>query len=158
MNISSLRNKFQALIQNVSGEVDLLIFSETKIDESFPKTTFLIKDFSDPFRIDQNVHEGGTLLYVKKDVPTTLLSTQPLPSECCFVEVSFRKRMQLIIKSCSCNPHKNNISKHIEILSNNFDLYTSQYESNTVIGDFHVEIGNPHMNDFCHVYNFSSVI
>ena len=37
LNIISMKNKFEALIRNVSGEVDLLMISETKIDESFPK-------------------------------------------------------------------------------------------------------------------------
>ena len=36
LNIYSIRNKFEAPIQNVSGEVHLLMISETKIDESFP--------------------------------------------------------------------------------------------------------------------------
>ena len=56
LNINSIRSKFGALIQNVSGEVDLMMISETKIDESFPKSQFLIKYFSDPFRIDRNIH------------------------------------------------------------------------------------------------------
>ena len=51
---------------NISGEVDLMIISETKIDESFPQ--FLIKGFSDPFRVVQNIHCGGILLYVKEDI------------------------------------------------------------------------------------------
>ena len=34
------------------GEVELLMILETKIDESFPKSHFLIKSFNDPFRID----------------------------------------------------------------------------------------------------------
>ena len=42
LNINSIRNKFEALIHNVSGEVDLMMISETKIDESFPKCQFLI--------------------------------------------------------------------------------------------------------------------
>ena len=43
LNINSIRNKFETLLQNVSGEVDLLMISEKKIDESFPKSQFLIK-------------------------------------------------------------------------------------------------------------------
>ena len=82
LNINSIRNKFETLIQNVSGEVDLLMISETKIDESFPKSQFLIKGFSDPFRIDRNVHAGGILLYVREDIPTKLLSIEPIPSKC----------------------------------------------------------------------------
>ena len=37
-----MRNKFEALIRNVSGEVDLLMISETKIDESFPKRSVCV--------------------------------------------------------------------------------------------------------------------
>ena len=40
LNFSSVRNKFEALIQNVSGGVELLMIS---------KNHFLIKGFSDPF-------------------------------------------------------------------------------------------------------------
>ena len=74
LNINSIRNKFKAVIQNVSREVDLLMILETKIDNSFPKSQFLIKGFSDPFCIDQNVHGGDTLLYVREDITTKLLS------------------------------------------------------------------------------------
>ena len=46
------------------------MISETKIDESFLKSQFLIKGLSDPFRIDRNIQGGGILLYVRKDIPT----------------------------------------------------------------------------------------
>ena len=37
-----MRNKFEVLIRNVSGELDLLMISETKIDESFPKRSVCV--------------------------------------------------------------------------------------------------------------------
>ena len=40
LNINLIRNKFEALLKNVSGEVNLLMISETKIDESFTKRQF----------------------------------------------------------------------------------------------------------------------
>ena len=141
LNINLIRNKFEALLQNVSGEVDLLMISGKKINESFPKSQFLMKGFSDPFRIDRNVHGGGILLYVKEDIPTKVLSLELIPSECFFVEFNLRKRKWLI--SCSCNPHKNNIFNHIEILSKNLHLYSSQYESNYRTY-FNVEVTDPH--------------
>ena len=82
LNITLIRNKFEALIQNVSGEIDLLMISQTKIDGSFPKSQFLIKGFGNPFRTDQNIHVGGILLYVREDIFAKLLSTKPKPSEC----------------------------------------------------------------------------
>ena len=81
LNINLIRNKFEALMQNVSGGVDLLMTSETKIDERFPKSQFLIKGFSDPFRIDRNSHRGGVLLYVKENILTKLVSVEAIPSE-----------------------------------------------------------------------------
>ena len=60
----------KVLIQIVSGDIDLQINSETKIDERFPKSPYLIKDFSDPFRTDRNIHGDGILLNVREDTPT----------------------------------------------------------------------------------------
>ena len=85
------------------------MISETKIVES----QFLIKGFSDPFRIGRNVHGGGILLYVREDIPTKILSKESIPSEWFFAELNLCKRKWLI--SYSYNSHKNNLSKHIEI-------------------------------------------
>ena len=79
-----------------------------------------------------------------------------MTSECFFVELNLCKRKRLI--SCSYNPHKNNISKHIEVLRKNLDLYSSQYESNIIIGDFNVGVSGVHMNDFRNAYNLSSLV
>ena len=62
LNINSIRNKFEAFMPNVSEEVDLLMISETNIGRSFPKSQFLIKGFSDPFRKDRNVH--GAVIFI----------------------------------------------------------------------------------------------
>ena len=79
-------------------------------------------------RVDRNVHGGGILLYVTGNIPSKLLSIEPIHSKCFFVELNLRERKWLI--SCSYNPHKNNIFKHIKILSKNLDLCSSQYENN----------------------------
>ena len=40
LNINSIRNKFEFLATQVKGKIDVLMNSETKIDESFPKGDF----------------------------------------------------------------------------------------------------------------------
>ena len=35
------------------------MISETKIDESFPLSQFMIDGFSMPYRRDRNAHDGG---------------------------------------------------------------------------------------------------
>ena len=37
ININSIRNKFDILVQKMTNNVDILIISETKLDNSFPK-------------------------------------------------------------------------------------------------------------------------
>ena len=36
LNINSLSNKFELLIEFIRGKVDILMISETKVDKSFP--------------------------------------------------------------------------------------------------------------------------
>ena len=54
ININSLRNKFELLTEKINGSVDILLISETKIDENFPDSQFEIDGFSNPHRVDWN--------------------------------------------------------------------------------------------------------
>ena len=66
LNINSLRNKFDSLIEQITWNIDILIISETKLDTSFPTGQFLINGYSELFRIDQNSQVGGIMLYVRE--------------------------------------------------------------------------------------------
>ena len=52
LNINSLRNKFEFLISLIKDNIDILMISETKLDQSFPTNQFMINGFSAPFRLD----------------------------------------------------------------------------------------------------------
>ena len=69
LNINFIYNKFEALRSLVENRIDVLVISETKIDESFPSNQFLIEGFSTPFRADRNCHGGGLLLYAREGIP-----------------------------------------------------------------------------------------
>ena len=94
-NSSSIRNKFEFLEKDLASNIDPLMISETKIDNSFPKGQFLIKGFCEPFRIDRNIRGGGILFYVREDIPVKLLSVEPLPTEFFVVKINLRKRKWL---------------------------------------------------------------
>ena len=49
LNINSVRNKFEELKFLTQGRMDILMISETKLDESFPTNQFLIEGSSAPF-------------------------------------------------------------------------------------------------------------
>ena len=61
VSINSLRNKFETLASLVTSDIDILIISETKINESFQTSQFLIDGFSTPCRRNRNAHGGGIL-------------------------------------------------------------------------------------------------
>ena len=54
LNINSLKNKFDLLSKQVKGSIDILMVSETKLNDSFPEGQFLIEGFHSPFRFDCN--------------------------------------------------------------------------------------------------------
>ena len=70
LNIKSLRLKFDSLIQKITGNVDILMISETKLDNSFPESQFLIEGYSKLYRIHNDYHGGGIMLYVRADIPS----------------------------------------------------------------------------------------
>ena len=58
LNISSIRNKFDSLSFMIENNVDILLISETKLDDSFPSGQFKICGFSMPYRYDRDSMGG----------------------------------------------------------------------------------------------------
>ena len=52
LNISSIRNKFEQLKETVLKYMDILVLTETKLDETFLESLLLMDGFSKPFRLD----------------------------------------------------------------------------------------------------------
>ena len=74
LNINSLRNKFDLFSEQIKGLIDIVTVSETKLDDSFPGSQFLIDGFHSPFRFDRNKNGERIMLYVREDIPAKLLS------------------------------------------------------------------------------------
>ena len=70
ININFIRNKFEPLVSFTSKNLDILMISETKIDDIFPDSQFLIEGFSVPYRLDHTAKGGGILLYISEDIPS----------------------------------------------------------------------------------------
>ena len=58
LNINSIRNKFDFLAHQVKGNIDILMISEAKLDESFPPNQFFLDGYSVPLRLDRNGNGG----------------------------------------------------------------------------------------------------
>ena len=89
-NINSIRNKVEFLAEQIKGKIDILMISETKIDESFPQENFLIDGFSSPYRLDRDSKGGGIMLYVREDIPSNFLASDSKPIESLYVELNLQ--------------------------------------------------------------------
>ena len=79
ININSIRNKFHMLASQVEGNADVVMISETKLDDTFPVDQFVLEVFSKLFRIGHNKNGGGILLFVRDDIPARLISIEKAP-------------------------------------------------------------------------------
>ena len=96
MNINSIRSKFDFLAHQVKGNIDILMISETKLDESFPLDQFLLDGYSVPFRFDRNWNGGGILLYIREDTSSKLLSMNK--NRWFFLEINVRNKKKWLLR------------------------------------------------------------
>ena len=116
INIDSVGNKFEPLNKMIQDNIDFLLVSETKLDDTFPIGQFYIHGFATPYRFDRTLHSGGILLYITEDISSKILKFQPVQNnfESFFAEINVRKKKWLL--SCSYNPTRKNIVNHVKIL------------------------------------------
>ena len=92
-HLSLLPSKFEQLKDTVLLYVDVLVLTETKLDDSFPKVQFLVDRFSEPYRYDRNRKGGGIMIYISENIQSKLLEKHNFSDdiEGLFVELNFRK-------------------------------------------------------------------
>ena len=69
LNINSIRNKFDSLADVIKYNIDILMISETKVDDSFPDGQFFLDDFGRSFLLNRNRNDGGIMLSIRNDIP-----------------------------------------------------------------------------------------
>ena len=94
LNINSIRNKFDALSDIIKNKIDVMLISETKIDDSFPTSSFSIEGFTPPYRKDRTNMGGGIMLYVRDDIPSKDLKPiyLSIDKEYIFIEINLDKK------------------------------------------------------------------
>ena len=92
-------------MQYVGNNVDILMVSETKIDDTFTEPQFLMEGFSTPYRLDQTAKGGEILFYIRQDIPSKYMKkiTMSESFEGFFVKLNLRSKNWLL--GCSYNPH-----------------------------------------------------
>ena len=157
INVNGINGKIDALRVLVTGNIDLLVIIESKLDESFTSAQFAIDGFSMPFRCDRNRLGGGILVYVREDLASKELKSHNVQNlEGIFIELNLRSRRWLLF--AGYNNLKQNISNYLHILGKCLDTYLSKYENMLLIGDLNSEMSETSMREFCDIYNLQNLI
>ena len=98
LNINSIKRKFEALKEIVKGNIDILIRSVTKIDNTFPISEFIIKGYND-IRVNTNKNGGGLIIYIREEIPCKVLNVAlPCAIEGWFVELNLHESNGLYLE------------------------------------------------------------
>ena len=158
ININFLEKKFEPLVSLVKEKVDILMVSETKLDDTFPFNQFEIEGYSQQFRLDRNCHGGGIIIYVRDHIPCKKINSHSLPRnvECMFIEITLGITTWLLVGGY--NPKRENISYFLNHISKGIDKNLSSHENLLVLGDFNCPLSANEMKDFCETYDFVNLI
>ena len=124
------------------NNTDILLVSETELEDTFPVGELYIDGYSTPYPFDQTLHDGGILLYIREDIPSKTLQFEPVQNnfEGFFVEINLKKKKWLL--SYSYNPTRINIVNHVKNISRGFDQFEATYDNLILQGDFNIEPDN----------------
>ena len=158
LNINSISNKFDQLRLLVDGKVDILIITETKLDSTFPSSQFMIKGYSEPYRLDRNRNGGGFLIYIREDIPSKNLISHTLPSdiEGLFIELNLRNSKWLIFGTY--HPPSQSDEYFFHQVKLGLDRYSKYYERFILIGDFNAEESEPCLSKFLFEMNAKNIV
>ena len=92
LNMNSLRNKFELLMHQIKDNIDILMLSETKLNESFPTSQFFINGFSSCHHLDCICNGGVILLYIREDTTSKFLSIEQDLTATFFVEINLHNK------------------------------------------------------------------
>ena len=150
LNINSIPNKFEGIMDLVKENLDIFLISETKIDISFPDAQFCCYGYSTPHRRDRKLGGGGGLLmYVNENIPSRLLKEHDTPDdlEIICVEINLRKQKWVIMGIY--RPPSMNKTYFFDHLNRITDYYSSKYDRVIILGDFNTEPSEEHIETFC---------
>ena len=81
--------------------IGILILTETKLDETFQMSQFLMDDFSKPYGFNRIRDGGRFVVYIRDTIPNKILEKHSCPNniECLFIELNLRKCKWLLCRT-----------------------------------------------------------
>ena len=162
LNINSIRNKFTAIKEDIDNNLDILIFSETKLGDSFPTGNFLIPGYKQPYRLDISESKGGILVFIRDDIPSRPLRNFKLPKDIQIlpIEINLRKQKWLLLPFYRPPPTseiETQKTRFLDTLSDTINHYKT-YDNLILIGDINLETTDKKLAAFIDSHDLYSLI
>ena len=164
LNINSLRNKIHEVREDFGDLLlDYFVLAETKINDEFPNSQFIIENYEIRKRRDRTKNGGGLIEFVRKGLTHKPMKAFPTKSESIFSGITI-KNIKWLIVSIYRPPKDSNIKTFFEEMSVSLDKALQKYEKLTVMGDFNIDLDKPDslncplLNEFCDMFDLSNMI
>ena len=138
ININSIRNKLDCLLEFTYGLVDFLAVSGTKLDSSFPTRQFNLPGFRTPYRKDFSGKSGGLPVYVNSNIPSKVLKI----SDCPVIFKWYLLDIAIYTPPFQCKYY------FITELTKTLDKCWGPYENTVLLGDFNMQPTNQILKTF----------
>ena len=161
-NINSLRYKFDDLKEIVSKSLpDILVFAETKLDNSFTNSQFFLQDYFEPTRKDNTRHSGGIIEFVRKGIVRKRLVDFELKEfESIASEITLNKRKLFILSFYRTERTENrltNIKKFFQELSLILNKVIEKYDDIVLMGDINIDFHDKKTTGFRELKEFMNI-
>ena len=158
LNVNSIRNKLDEIKLLIIGNIDVLVLTETKLDESFPLVQFFIEGFATPYRLDRNKHGGGILIYVREDIPSKQLNKHTAKEgiEGIFLELNLIKYRLLVLGTY--HPPTQANEYFLTCISDSLDIYLKDYNRFILLGDFNIKDNEQCLIDLNSQYDSKNIV
>ena len=152
LNVNSLRSKIEAVEELMRNNIDISLFSETKLNEAFPNQQFKISGYK-MFGRDRNKYGGGIMFYINENIPCKTVNVEGLPNDCVgtLIELSIKSRKWLCIGLYK--PPSQNEKHFLDNVSLALTKMSCEYENIMLIGDFNLTVESKNLKVFMNAFD-----
>ena len=141
----------------VKGKVDIIVITESKLDHTFPDSSFRISGYNKPFRKDRNRNGGGILVFIRDDIPCKELQINFFNEfEVLFIEANLSYSKWLFV-TCYHPPNQNDYL-FFRKLSNQIDFYSKTYDNFFIAGDLNCQETEPTLSEFLNMHSAQNIV
>ena len=93
LNVNFTKNKIEAREELMRSNIDISLFSESKLGETFSNQQFKISDYK-MFRRDRNEYGGGIMFHIHENISCEIVNVERLQDDCevTLVELSIKNQ------------------------------------------------------------------